>query len=766
VGSTPTLGTSLLSPSGFGEHSSFRDLPTPTPAYDLPSLRAAGRSQKRVHHPVPKPRFFRFLRFLAGDIGAGLGLAAVVALIWTWHHDAWSMDAWRSPMDYQGDSHEVLARVKAAAEGDTWPLREQVISRLGAPWGAVWSEYPTTDKILLLILGGMTHLVGLGMAANLALVLAAISSAWAFFFAVRRLGASLEWAFAGALLFAFSCAILQRGLPHLLLLYTWTLPLGLLACAYIARSARLTWRAPEAIVCLAAALGLGVSNPYHLFFWGQLLAWAMVIRCLRRPGSGPLGVGLASGLIAVAALFFTHSETWLFSQDGALPLLVRNYGGTEMYALKPIELFVPPGEHRWDWFRFFGERYSRWSAWRGEAYLPYLGLVGIFAFIWLITESVGRVIRGRAPSGWALQIGWLLAYSTVGGITNLLALYTGFNLFRATNRASVFIACIVLLFLAVRLTSVLRTRPALSWSAAALLTIVGLFDQIPRSLAPASRDQVRARVAADARFGVELERMVGKDGMVFQLPILGFPEVVPPHKMADYEHFRPYLHTSTLRFSYGAPKSRSRLRWQRELESASASELVKHLEAAGFAALYINRRGFEDGGDRLIAELSDLGYTTRIEGELREQVAVRLRPTPDPTPPLGRSFTFGIGWYPQSVEDHGIAVRWSHSSAQLSYFNPYPNPMQAQIHLRLSAPSERRLSLVLNRRKLTNFILSAQPTDLPVITATLQPGVNKFWLVTGDAPVKVDAPAARFRAIGLHEASIVPLVGQTSARNP
>ncbi len=707
---------------------------------------------------MPKPHFLRFGRFFASELGIGLGLAALVVLIWVWHHDAWSAAAWRSPMDYHGDSHEVLARIKAAAEGDTWPLREQVISRLGAPWGAHWSEYPTTDKVLLLILGGMTHLAGLGTASNLALVLAAVTSAWAFFFAARRLGAALEWALAGALLFAFSCSIFQRGLPHLFLLYTWTLPLGLLACTYVARSARLTWRSPEATVCLVAALGLGVSNPYHLFFWGQLLAWAIVFRSLRRSGSEPIGVGLVSGLIAVVALLVTHSEAWLFAQDGALPLLVRNYGGTEIYALKPIELFVPPSEHRWDWLRFFGERYSRWSEWRGEAYLPYLGLVGIVALAWLITESVGRMIRGRAPSGWALQTGWLFVYATVGGITNLLALYTEFNLFRATNRASVFVACIALFFLAIRLTRLLRARRVISWSAAALLTIVGLLDQIPRSLEPAVRDQVRARVAADAHFGTELERMVGENGMVFQLPILGFPEVVPPHRMADYEHFRPYLHTSSVRFSYGAPKSRSRIRWQRELESASTSELVKRLEVAGFAALYLNRRGFDDGGDRLITELRNLGYTTRIEGDLREQVAVRLRPTTTPAPPIGRSFTFGIGWYPQPIDHGGASVRWSHSSAQLSYFNPYPDQIQARVHLRLSAPSERRVRLVLNRRTLTELLLSSEPTQLTPITVTLRPGVNQFLLATKEAPVKVDAPAARFRAIGLHEASIVPVI--------
>ena len=57
-------------------------------------------------------------------------LALAAGLIWCAHHGKWTLADWNLPTDYQGDAHEILARIKAAAEGDTWPLTPQVIERL------------------------------------------------------------------------------------------------------------------------------------------------------------------------------------------------------------------------------------------------------------------------------------------------------------------------------------------------------------------------------------------------------------------------------------------------------------------------------------------------------------------------------------------------------------------------------------------------------------------------------------------------------------
>jgi hypothetical protein len=707
-----------------------------------------------VHYPVPRSLLRPHWFALSREAWAYVALSAFVLAIWAWHHGAWSRESWTTPTDYRGDSHEILARLKAASEGDTWPLRQQVISRLGAPWGAHWSEYPTTDKLLVIALGGIVRFAGLGVAANFALVMAAMTAAWAFFFASRRLGAAWEWAFVGALLFAFSCSVFQRGLAHLLLLYTWTVPAGLLACAYVARSQRLSWTASEAWVCGFAAVGLGLSNPYHLFFWGQLLVWAVILRVVRDGRATSIKVGFATGALSLAAFFVAHGESWLFAQDGALPLLVRNYGGTEAYALKPIELFIPPQEHRWSWLSFFGDRYARWSEWRGESYLPYLGLVGIFAWVWLSIETIVRLLRGRAVSGWALQSAWIFVYASLGGLSNFLALFASFHLFRATNRASIFLTCGMLLFLMFRLSVALRGRPRASLLLAVFVAIVGVLDQVPRGSASEDRETVRLRVAADAGFGKELEAALGPGAMVFQLPVLGFPEILPPHRMADYEHFRPYLHTERVRFSYGAPKTRSRLRWQRELEDVATPEMVRRLELAGFSAIYINRRGFGDGAAQLVSELDALGYRTVIEGSMKEQVAVLLRPSSRPRPPLARSFTYGVGWYPQPTSETDESIRWSHGAARLSYFNPHRHPVVATVKFRLSAMAQREIGLALNRAPVLSAVISQRPSEIGPLDVTLQPGVNNFEFVTRDPPVKVSASTARLRAIGLHEGTI------------
>ena len=99
-----------------------------------------------------------------------MAVALAATIVWVAYHDRWLPASWSLPTDYLGDAHEVLARIKAAGEGDTWPLRAQVIARLGAPFGAHWNSYPTPDKPLMLLLGGLGRTTGLFAAANLGLL--------------------------------------------------------------------------------------------------------------------------------------------------------------------------------------------------------------------------------------------------------------------------------------------------------------------------------------------------------------------------------------------------------------------------------------------------------------------------------------------------------------------------------------------------------------------------------------------------------------------
>jgi hypothetical protein len=216
-----------------------------------------------VPHPPPTKSLFA-LAAAHWRVGA---LVLVTTLVWAVHNERLTLESWGNPTDYVGDAHEVLARIKAASEGETWPLTPQVIDRLGAPFGAHWNSYPTPDKPLMLMLGALAHMVGIFAAANAGLLLAQITAALAFYFTARWLKCRWEWAWVGALLFAYTYHTFHRGLPHFSFVFTWTVPLGLLAVWLVARSKRLDWKTPGAVVCLGAALGLGVSNPYNLMFW-------------------------------------------------------------------------------------------------------------------------------------------------------------------------------------------------------------------------------------------------------------------------------------------------------------------------------------------------------------------------------------------------------------------------------------------------------------------------------------------------------------------
>jgi phosphoglycerol transferase len=679
-------------------------------------------------------------------------LVLAAALIWIGHFDRWTIESWGVPTDYFTDAHETLARLKAASEGDVWPMRAQVISRLGAPFGANWNAYPAPDKVLMLGLGVLVHVFGLHATANLGLLLAQITAVLAFYFVARWLRYRWEWAAAGALLFGFTYHTFHRGLAHFSLVFIWTIPLGLLAVWLVAGSGRIEWRRAGALVCLLAAVALGTSNPYNLFFWLQLMGWAVVWQCFgarRRPNLQIGFVALATALLAFAAV---NAETWLYVDNpDALPLLARNYGGTEIYALKPVEMFIPPTYHPWDGLAFFGHRYARWSPWRGEVFLPYLGLAGIAGFVWLTIVTIRRMATGHSPPGQALSISWILAYATIGGITNILALFAGFQIFRATNRAAIFVSAIVLFFLVGRLSRLTGRWPAwLRIGAAAALAAIGVYEQMPKLEPAEDREAMAAQVRADQQFGRALESALPRGAMVFQLPVLGFPEVLTPYRLGDYEHFRPYLATQHLRFSYGAPKMRPQSRWQRDLENVPVPELVQRLEHHGFAALYLNRRGYKDGGESILQQLNASDYQQHLTSVDDNQVAVFLRPSAKPVPPLAKTVTYGQGWHMQPED----GWRWAYEDAALSYFNPYPDSLAVELQFDAMGVTPRELVLERDGETLHRFQAKETPTTQLISRLFLVPGVNRFKLRSSAAAIRQGVGRYQLQSFGVHNFAV------------
>jgi hypothetical protein len=232
-----------------------------------------------------------------------------------------------------------------------------------------------------------------------------------------------------------------------------------------------------------------------------------------------------------------------------------------------------------------------------------------------------------------LAVTWILAYSVVGGVNGLIGL-TGFVWLRATSRNSIWILALVLLWgvLAISRTALARRRTA-SVVAAAVAVSLTLADQLPPRTRAAAIREVGGRVASDGAFTRSLEAALPEGAMLFQLPVVDFPEGQRVLAASDYEHLRPYLHAKRLRFSYGSDKGRRQDAWQRRVERLEPARMAEALERMGFAGIVVNRKAYPDGAQELREALAAAGRPEAWESLDRDFLFVRLAPGPGPQPP-------------------------------------------------------------------------------------------------------------------------------------
>jgi hypothetical protein len=224
--------------------------------------------------------------------------------------------------------------------------------------------------------------------------------------------------------------------------------------------------------------------------------------------------------------------------------------------------------------------------------------------------------------------------------------------------------------------------------------------------------------------------------MVFQLPVMYFPEVPAEYHLGDSEEFRPYLYSSHLRFSYGSEKGRPRDEWQHDLAHRGVGSMVRELQKYGFSALLVARRGYADAGQTLLAELATAGVDTII-AESGDFVCLKLNPVPKPLLPA----TFQAGW--SDLEGTaGQTWRWSSGNATIGFHNAGPVPQQVHVSFSIQSLQPRQLTLVFNSNSINSVSLKPD-TEVPMaFDLVLEPGdydLAFYTDVPGQLPANGDA---------------------------
>ncbi len=561
----------------------------------------------------------------APRVQAAVGYGAALLfclLVLNWVYDL-RRDTRNLPYYYQGDAMYYHITTKALVENGWY----QDIPQLGAPGKLNLRDVPTSDNNLHFVLQKVFALKTshyLSVLNNFYLLTFPLVMLCALF-ALRQLGLSWPVGTAMSLLYTFLPYHIIRNENHLFLSAYWQVPLFLLVLFWLLRGelSLANWRTWRGAFALVVAVLLGSSGYYYAFFACFFLVIAAGLRWLqqREWRSAVLPFALIA-LITLLVVVNLYPSIRYVSENGPTAVVNRVAGDADAYGLRLAQILMPVRFHRWKPLADFKTEYNLRALINenDDASLGFVGAAGLLGLLWwfLFRRPPLAQLNQAGSDGWFHQLSTLTVFgfllATIGGVGSLVALF-GLTQLRAYNRISIFLAFFSLLSVGLWLEQFygwLQRKFAhaawLKWSAGAALALLvwlALLDQISPYFLP-NYEAVRKEYESDFNLVKQIHAKVPRGAMVFQLPVMSFPENPKVVRMFDYDLARPYLHSDHLRWSYGTIKGREDDFWVRRLASMTAPEMAANLVWAGFSGVLIDRFGYLDNAAKYESEFKAL----------------------------------------------------------------------------------------------------------------------------------------------------------------
>jgi hypothetical protein len=522
--------------------------------------------------------------------------------------------------------------------------------KLNAPFEQQWAEWPMGgDLLAYTVKKAIVETTGdVPLTFNLFWLLTFPLVALVAFPTLRALRCSWATALVGAVLFSLAPYHFRNGAAHENLAFYVGVPVIVLLCVRVLGAdrelptlAELRHRAGwwRLRWLLLGTVLVAITGIYYLAFLLTLLGICAVIGALARRRPGRLAVAALFGAVGLTTAAIANLPTLAFRWShppNVLGVPDRATGVSEHYPLRLVELLSPVVGHRFGPFAALADQL--YDPGRQGFDTAMLGLAGAIGLVCALVAVLTRAVPRHRPHGWSREarLGIVMLAALLlameGGISRALEL-VGLSGVRAWTRIAVVVTFAALAVFArlldrARASMYVRGRPLprLAWTGGlALVLVVATLDQVSPILMP--DPQARAATwARDQAFVTALERRLPRDAMVFQLPVVDFPEHGSAHRMSAHDPVKEgYLHSRALRWSAGGVRGRSG-EWQFPLAERSRRKLLRGITALGFDALTLDRWGYADGGDAAVAGFSQLlgPPIVRRGGRL---VAWDLRPT-------------------------------------------------------------------------------------------------------------------------------------------
>lgn len=546
----------------------------------------------------------------------GWGIASILlAVLMPWMVAGGKRHDWSIPISYTGDALFSLQMIKRLQEGG-WFF--DTVNQ-GYPGLSNMLDFPASDVGLYVIqklLGWL--LPNPGWVFNVFYLAGFGAAAAAAYWVLRRLRITPILSFAAALSFAVAPYHFAR-LCHLMLSWYFVIPLFVYQALHVLgvvpvdgddggqRDGRRQHLAPA--WWFAGAFVLGCFGVYYAFF-GAMLIFAAGLFAWARGVRNPLfSMGLVATVFCAIVVNVTpnlvHRHT-----EGRNPEVAQRFPNeTEVYAVKIVQLLMPPTTHRVRALNKPTGHYNDDFPLINENRFSALGMLGAAGFLLLVVVLLANQFpRTRDPvlAGLAFLLGVILLTSTVGGFSTLFALYVS-PMIRAWNRVSIFIGFVSIAALALAM-HLRGWSPRGRLGSAVFAVAVAAFvmgDQTPGDF-PWHVQKDRAQYTSDRQFVRRVEASLPPGSAVLELPYMYFPEGPTLVKMETYDPGRPYLHSRTLKWSYGGIRGREADKVVRAVTALPVDEMVAEARRLGFAGIYVDRHGFKDDGQEIESALRGL----------------------------------------------------------------------------------------------------------------------------------------------------------------
>lgn len=584
------------------------------------------------------------------------------------------------------------------------------VDRLGAPDSLDLRDYPmgadnlnhAVIRLLALFSGDWRLLVNLFFL--LTFPLAAITGA-----AVAR-SMRMRWSLAAVVgvLFAFAPFHLIRSQSHLFLSAIYGVPLGCWLALEVLRrrdpteaAARARWRTAAVI---AAVVIVGSTGIYFAVFALALIAGAGLLAAATGGGRRSLlrAGAVVGGVMTVVVVNLLPSILYILDEGRNRLAGSRSAAESEELGFRFADLLLPIDGHRFGPLRAMREAYERVPAAGGPepatvGLIAAIGIIGVLAVLLERAVAVRNVTPAvaeteRPSTGEPVFLGALtliaLFVGVTGGLGTLFAVLISPQV-RGWNRISIHLTFLGIAGVALAVDRLLTrvepegapTRLLTRIAVAGALLAVGLFDQVPPQAWRTDPARAEAAFAADRGFTQAVDEALPENASVVQLPHVDFPESPPVSGLGDYEHLVGYLHSDDLHFSYGGMKGRP-YDWSASFADSDVSVVATAAVLADFDAIWVDRRGYADGGSAVISALTAELDAPDVTDQWRELfrlddlvAAVDAATTDDEERRLGELVLSPVAVLPRDgvhqPESDGVTRwRWARQTSAIELANP------------------------------------------------------------------------------------------------